>query len=97
MYKPLKKKERKKFHSNLELNEITDNKAFWKTIKSLLNEKCIQFSTVTFVNKENNRIIFGDFITKFNHDFEGAVANLVIKEYDRSLTDNTNSERMVLI
>lgn len=97
MYKPLKKKERKKFHSNLELNEITDNKAFWKTIKSLLNDKCIQFSTVTFVNKENNRIIFGDFITKFNHDFEGAVANLVIKEYDSSLTDNTNSERMVLI
>ena len=40
----LYKKERKKFYSNLELNEITDNKLFWKTIKPLLSEKCIQSS-----------------------------------------------------
>ena len=40
----LYKKERKKFYSNLELKEITDNKLFWKTIKPLLSEKCIQSS-----------------------------------------------------
>lgn len=92
MYKPLKKKGRKKFHSNLELNEITDNKLFWKTMKSFLSDKCIQSSTITFVNKENNRIISGDFRAKFNNDFVRAVANLVIKEYESSVTDNTNSQ-----
>ena len=44
------KKERKKFYSNLELYQITDNKRFWKTIKPLLSDKCIQSSAITLIN-----------------------------------------------
>ena len=32
-FKRLHKNERKNFYSNLELNQITGNKLFWKTIK----------------------------------------------------------------
>ena len=53
----LYKKERKKFYSNLELNEITDNKLFWKTIKPLLSEQCIQSSKISLVS---NKVISED-------------------------------------
>ena len=49
----LYEKERQKFYSNLELNEITANKRFWKTIKPLLSDKCIQSSAITLINNEN--------------------------------------------
>ena len=49
----LYEKERQKFYSNLELNEITDNNRFWKTIKPLLRDKCIQSSAITLINNEN--------------------------------------------
>ena len=45
----------------LKLNQIIENKVFWKTIKPFLSDKSIQSSTVTFVNKENNQTISDDF------------------------------------
>ena len=36
----LYKIERKKFYSNLEINNIIDNKIFWKTMKPFLSDKC---------------------------------------------------------
>ena len=36
----LYKKERKKFYSQLDIENITDNKLFWKTMKPFLSEKC---------------------------------------------------------
>ena len=47
------KRERKKIYSNLELNQITDNNRVWKTIKSILNNKCIQSFARTPINNEN--------------------------------------------
>ena len=35
------KKESKKFYSQLDIKNITDNKLFWKTMKAFLSEKCI--------------------------------------------------------
>ena len=49
----LYKKERKIFCLNLELNQITDNKKFWKIIKPLLSDKCIQSYVITLINNEN--------------------------------------------
>ena len=38
-YSKLYKKERKKFYSNLDIKNITDNKLFWKTMKLFLSDK----------------------------------------------------------
>ena len=46
------KKEQKTFCSNLELNQITDNKRFCKTIKPLISDKCIQSSVSSCQQKK---------------------------------------------
>ena len=43
----LYKKERKKFYSELDINNITDNKSFWKTMKPFLSDKCSQASKIS--------------------------------------------------
>ena len=77
-------------YSDLELNKITDNKQFWKTIKPLLSDKCTQSPTISLV--DNNNVISDDseLAKKFNSYFEKAVANLGIKEYE-SLDTNPGS------
>ena len=45
--------ERKKLYSDLDLNKITDNKQFWKTIKTLLSEKCLQTSTISLADNKD--------------------------------------------
>ena len=49
---------------------------------------------ITLINTENNQIISDDLeLTEtFNNYFESVIANLGIKEYENSVTDNTNSE-----
>ena len=49
----LYKNERKKFYSDLDLNKITDNKQFCKTIKPLLREKFLQSSTISLADNKN--------------------------------------------
>ena len=90
----LYKKERKKFYSNLELNEITDNKLFWKTIKPILSEKCIQSSKISFVS--NNKVISEDLelAKTFNNYFGNAVNNLGIKECEFELNVDSNCNYM---
>ena len=90
----LYKKERKKFYSNLELNEITDNKLFWKTIKPLLSEKCIQSSKISLVS--NNKVISEDLelAKTFNNYFGNAVNNLGIKECEFDLNVDSNCNYM---
>lgn len=40
-----------KFYSNLELNQIINDKRFWRTIKTLFSDKYIQSSAKTLVIK----------------------------------------------
>ena len=54
------KTECKNLYSNLEVNQLTDNKLFGKTTKLVLSGKTIQSFSITFVNKENNQIISDD-------------------------------------
>ena len=49
----LYKKERKKYYNNLDLNDIADNKKFWKTVKPFLSNKSIQTSQITLVDEDN--------------------------------------------
>ena len=39
----LYKKERKKYYERLDLNNVTDNKKFWKTVKPFLSDKTTLF------------------------------------------------------
>ena len=90
----LYKKERKKFYSNLELNEIIDNKLFWKTIKPLLSEKSIQSSKISLAS--NNKVISEDLelAKTFNIYFGNAVNNLGIKECEFDLNVDINCNYM---
>ena len=85
------KKEWKKFCSNLELNQITDNKRVSKTIKPLLSDKCIQSSVLTLINNEN--VISDNFklAQTFNNCFKSVVKKLGIKECEASPGVNANS------
>ena len=50
----LYKKERKKYYERLDLNNVTDNKKLWKTVKPFLSDK-VTFPQITLV--ENDEII----------------------------------------
>ena len=54
----LVKKEKKKYFSNLNLGNITDNKKFWKTVKPFFSEKNIINKKIVLV--EDNNIICDD-------------------------------------
>ena len=82
----LYKKERKKFFSQLDIKNITNNKLFWKTMKPFLSEKCTYASNVSLVR---NDVISDvqELADTFNNFFEHAEDNLEIQEYlsDRNI------------
>ena len=49
----LYKKERKKYYSQLDIKNITDNKLFWKIMKPFLSEKCTYASKISLVHNDN--------------------------------------------
>ena len=50
-------KERKKYYNSLELNKITDNKTFWKTIKPFLSDKGTNINKFTLADKSLDKVI----------------------------------------
>ena len=48
------KKERKKYFDTLDVNKITDNKAFWKNIQPLFSEKRKFANKITLEDSEEN-------------------------------------------
>ena len=52
-YSKLYKKERKKFYSNLDIKNVTDNKLFSKTMKPFLSGKCTDTSKISLVHEGN--------------------------------------------
>ena len=88
----LYKKERKKFYSELDIKNITDNKLFWKTMKPLLSDKCSQASKISLVQKGNVISDDQELARTFNSFFETAVDSLGIKENVSDLDISINSE-----
>ena len=82
----LYKRERKKYYSNLNLKNITDNKCFWKTMKPLFSDKG--------GNKDNIMLLINDEILSedkkvaqaFNNFFDNTVVALGIVENKLLLT-----------
>ena len=78
----LYKRERKKFYSSLNFNNITDNKRFWKNIKPFFSNKGVSKSEITLV--EGEKIISDDLdiANTFNCFFENAAKMRDIPQND---------------
>ena len=91
----LYKKERKKYFNNLNLQDLSDNKKFWKTIKPLLSNKGPQKNKITIV-KEGNIIAEDKKVSEsLNEFFNNAVKSLDINEnkylLDTVINESNNS------
>ena len=80
----LYKKERKQYYERLDLNNVTDNQKFWKTVKPFLYEKVNTFLKISLV--ENNEIISDEskVTNSFSNFFENAIDSLGIKTNEYS-------------
>ena len=80
----LYKKERKKYYERLDLNNVTDNKKFWKTVKPFFSDKVTSFLQITLV--ENDEIISDEskVTNSFSKFFDNAVQSLGIKTNEYS-------------
>ena len=89
------KRERKKYYSQLNLNNINDNKKIWNTMKPLFSDKCGIMDNIVLVEGEN--IISKDIevAQAFNNFFENAVDSLDIIENRAVLTEAKNIEGKV--
>ena len=76
----LYKKERKKFYKNLDLNNFTDNKKFWKTVKPLFSNKGPNNPKITIVKNDNIITEDKDVAETLNTFFQNAVESLQIEE-----------------
>ena len=86
----LYKKERRKFYKKLNLNDFTDNKKFWKTIKPFLTDKG-SLSSKSISLKEDEEIIWEDreVAEIFNNYFSSLADSLQINE-NLFLTNKTD-------
>ena len=80
----LLRKIKSKYYSNLNKNDVTDNKMFWKTVKSFLPDKVTSSS-------EKNTMIEEDKIIRNDSDtvrvlstfFSNILSNLIIPQYTK--------------
>ena len=70
----LYKKERKKYYERLDLNNVTDNKKFWKTVTPFLSDKVTTFPQITLVENDESKVA-----NSFSNFFENAVHSFGIK------------------
>ena len=84
----LLRKEKKKYYSNLKLENITDNKLFWKTIKPFFSDKNCTSRKITLI--ENEKIVSNDTdVAEIMNDFfANAVKLLEIEEYNNDFLPN---------
>ena len=82
----LYKKEKKKFYSNLDIKNVTDNRLFWKTMKPFLSDKCTHTPKISLFHEGN--VIFDDLelAKTINNFFENAVDDLEIKDYENDVS-----------
>ena len=85
------KKERKKFYSQLDIKNITDNKLFWKTMKPFLSDKCTYASKISLFHNDNVISDDQELADIFNNFFEQIVDNLGIQENQSDHNIDINS------
>ena len=77
----LVKKAKKDYYNNLENENVTDNKTFWKSIKPLFSEKSSTRSKITLVEQDLILDKTDNVAEVLNNFFTNAVSNLNIPEY----------------
>ena len=90
----LLKKEKKKYFSSLNIDNITNNKKFWKTVKPFFSEKNIINKKIVLV--EGDKIISNDkqVADTMNTYFSNVVSLLDIKGYKSSYSYNTDTDEI---
>ena len=95
----LLRKTKTQYYSNLDEKNVTDNKAFWKTVKPFLSDKITSKEKITLI--EENEIVSNDENTAqvLNTFFSNIVGNLNTPEYatNGSISDNINNPIIKLI
>ena len=76
----IKKKKNSSYYSNLDEKNVTDNKAFWKTVKPFLSDKITSKEKITSI--EENEIVSNDENTAqvLNTFFSNILGSLNIPE-----------------
>ena len=72
------RKEKKKYFSNININNVTDNKKFWKTVKPAFSEKSLTTNKITLIEKDDITSTDEAVAHKFNSYFSNVVKNLNI-------------------
>ena len=75
----LLRKTKKAYYLNLNVNDIVDNKKFWKTVKSFFFDKSNNFENISLI--ENGNLLTDDFEIAeiFNKYFQNLVPNLNLR------------------
>ena len=91
----LYKKKKKKYHSRLNVKDITDSKKFWKTVKPLISDKCKVSNNINLVGNDN--IVSDDYeiAETFKIFFEIAVKNLKVLGDSYSLSPTFHLDNLV--
>ena len=86
----LNKKEKKNYYSKLDTKQITENKAFWKTMKPLFSDKGCSRSKITLI--DDGKIIKEDqkISDLFSTYFKEAVDEIVLQS-DENIIENVYS------
>ena len=93
----LYKREKQKYFNHLDLNKITDNKHFWKTVKPLLSDKGVNTTKISLVDGGKTVTEDKEVAKTLNQYFSTAVNSLDIIENKSLLTETENLEDPVEI
>ena len=83
----LYKKERKKYFSNMNLSDVSDNKKFWKTVKPFMSDKGTIGSKINLVHNGNLISEDVEVAQELNDYFEKATNSLEINKNSYLLSD----------
>ena len=82
------KKTKKNFYNNLNVNKITDNKSFWKTVKPSFTEKTLKYEKIVPTENDTNFSEENKIAEIFSSYFDGIVDGLNIKRCEISKEHN---------
>ena len=77
----LLRKVKKNYYANLDINNITDNKKFWSTVKPFFSDKSNRSKSITLIDGENIISNEKKVAETMNSFFSNAVKNLKIKGF----------------